>query len=67
MTVVGLSKIGRWGRWNQILSNGETRPCSMIWTIMPSVIRSYCLWIRYHNKQKDGHFDAMVRKREEMK
>jgi len=64
--VVGLTKIGKWGRWHQVLSNGESRPCSMIWTIMPKGIRSYCLWMRYYNRQMKGSFDAMLRKRKEM-
>ena len=60
-SVVGLSKIGRWGRWNQVLSTGESRPVSPIWTIMPDGIRSYWLWWRHHNKQKKQSFDAILR------
>ena len=41
VAVVGLVKIGKWGRWEQVLSNGKSRPVSLIWTIMPDGIRSY--------------------------
>ena len=47
MGIVGLSKIGRFGRWNQVLSTGETRPVSWLWTIVPSPIRSYWLFERH--------------------
>ena len=64
-SVVGLSKIGKWGRWNQVLSNGESRPCSIIWTIMPDNIRSYWLWWRHHNRQRMNEFDALLKMRKE--
>ena len=60
-SVVGLSKIGRWGRWYQVLSTGESRPCSIIWTIVPDNIRSYCLWWRHHNRQRMYEFDALLK------
>ena len=65
VSVVGLVKIGKWGRWEQVLSNGKSRPVSPIWTIMPDGIRNYWLWWRHHNKQKKQSFDAILRHAEE--
>lgn len=49
--IVGLTKRGYWGRWNQVLATGETKPCSIIWTVMPDRIRSYWLWERHWKKE----------------
>ena len=66
VAVVGLVKIGKWGRWSQVLSNGESRPVSPIWTIMPENIRSYWLWWRHHNKQRMYEFDALLKMRKDI-
>ena len=47
MGIVGLTKIGRFGRWNVIYSNGTDKPVSWLWNIVPEKLRSY--WLLYRH------------------
>jgi len=58
MGVVGLSKIGRFGRWSQVYSTGETKPVSWLWSIAPERFRSYWLFIRHIPKTPS--FDELL-------
>ena len=58
MGIVGLTKIGKYGRWSQVLSTGETKPVSWLWNIAPSRFRTYWLFIR-HIPERDS-FDVLL-------
>ena len=66
VAVVGLSKIGKWGRWYQVLSTGESRPVSHIWTITPESIRYYWLYYRHHKRQRIYGFDQLYKMRKDI-
>ena len=57
MGLVGLSKCGRFGRWNKVYSNGESKPVSWLWNIVPSPIRSY--WLLYRHLPSAKTFDEI--------
>ena len=61
MNPVGISKIqGIMNRWNVIYSNGETKPVSYMWSIVPNRIRVYMLYRRHIERQS---FDNLLKER----
>lgn len=61
MNPVGISKIkGIMNRWNVIYSNGETKPVSYMWSIVPNRIRVYMLYRRQIERQS---FDKLLKER----
>lgn len=59
MNPVGITRIGK-GRWSVIYSNGETKPVSYMWSIVPHRIRTYMLYKRYMHEQS---FDVLVKRK----
>ena len=57
MGIVGLTKIGRFGRWNVIYSNGTDKPVAWLWNIVPEKLRSY--WLLYRHMPGAVTFDDL--------
>ena len=57
MGIVGLTKVGRFGRWNVIYSNGTDKPLSWLWNIVPDKLRSY--WLLYRRMPGEVTFDDL--------
>ena len=61
MNPVGITKIqGIMNRWNVIYSNGETKPVSYMWSIVPNRLRTYMLYRRHIMTQS---FDKLIKER----
>jgi len=57
-TPVGISRIGsRWARWHVVYNNGESKPVSIVWNIMPKRFRS---WYLHHRHERIITFEELV-------